>query len=65
MTGLVTNRLLARELEQRGLLPANCRLVEIQVAVDGGIVLRYDKTITAAEFIRVADALTAVAERAA
>jgi hypothetical protein len=56
---------LARELEQRGLLPANCRLVEIQVAVDGGIVLRYDKTITAAEFIRVAQALTAVAERAA
>jgi len=62
MKHYVTNRQIADELQKAGLLPSNCRLVELSIGVDGIAILRYERFVDVEEFGKVADALRAVSE---
>jgi len=60
----VANRDISRELVSRGLLPADCRLLEIVITVDGAAVMRYEQYVSADRLGGFADALRAVADMA-
>ena len=62
MKQLVTNRRIAAELHNAGLLPPSCRLVELSIGVTGALVIRYERFVDVEEFGKVADALRAVSE---
>jgi hypothetical protein len=57
----ITTKRLERELLDRGLLPANCRLVEISVTPASALVIRYEVYVEADQLGRYADALKAAA----
>ena len=58
---VVDNRRLAVELIKRGIVPAQCRLLEVVIAVNGAAVLRFEKFIERDEMIALAEALRASA----
>jgi hypothetical protein len=62
MTKFVSNRALANALMKRGLLPAECRLLEIRLEVDGALAIRYERLVPADELVVFAEALKEVGE---
>lgn len=60
----IPNDRIARALTDRGLVPPECRLLEVQVEVDGALAIRYERLVTAEELRLFADALKEVADEA-
>lgn len=60
----LSNRQLAAELSARGLMPANCRIIEVTLDPSGPLVIRYEVFVTSEQLAQVADAMKAVAEKA-
>lgn len=58
---IVANRPLADALIKRGLMPNHCRMIDVQIAVDGAPIIRYEKFIDGDELREFAEALTEVA----
>lgn len=61
MMNVISNHRLAMELEQRGLLPKHCRLLEVSIPPGGALVLRYEVFVEPGDLAKFADALLAVA----
>jgi len=57
----ISNRTLARELIARGLVPDECRLLDVVIAVSGAVVLRFETFLTAEQMLLFADAFAATA----
>jgi hypothetical protein len=65
MAQVLGSRALAAELMARGLIPPDCRSVELMINADGGLVIRYEQFVSADRLAAFADAMRAVATRAA
>ncbi len=61
MSRIIANRGLAHELIQRGLVPENCRLIDVLIEVEGVVLLRYEKYLTQDESRRFGAAMIATA----
>lgn len=55
---------LAKELMARGLIPDNCRLVEVSIPRHGALIIRYEVFVEADRFALFADAMKAAAQHA-
>jgi len=62
MASLVGNRRISRHLAERGLLPAQCRLVEVSIEPTGALVIRYEVFVHSDQLGALADALKAAAD---
>jgi len=60
-TDYILNRQISAALVERGLLPVNCRLLELSIGVEGATVIRYERFVTGEELGILADALVDVA----
>jgi len=54
------NRRLAHALRLEGLVPPNCRNIEVQIGIDGATVIRYEVFVNVEDIPRVIRALEAV-----
>lgn len=61
---IVSSHRLAEALMARGLLPEKCRLIDIVIAADGALVIRYEQFMTGERLAAYADAMREVAEAA-
>lgn len=64
MNTILSTRLLEKQLIQRGLLPARCRLVEVSITPNSPLVLRYEVFVEAEQLSAFADAMKAAADEA-
>lgn len=57
----LSNRRIGKILSERGLLPPNCRLLEVRLEVDGALVIRYERFVPVSEVRVFAEALLVAA----
>lgn len=65
MGTLMGNRRIAEELQKRGLVPPNCKLLEVRIEPVGALVIHYEVFVTGGQVLELADALRAAAHAAA
>lgn len=58
---IVNTQQIAKELTARGLLPADCRLIEVRIEPHGALVIRYEVFVRHDQLGAFADALKAAA----
>jgi len=58
----ISNRTLARELLVRGLVPEECRLLDVVIGASGAVVLRFETYLTADQMLLFADAFASTAK---
>lgn len=64
MKTIVNTRRIEKELMARGLLPAECRLIEIRMEPSSALVIRYEVLVSVDQFSAFADAMKAAATEA-
>jgi hypothetical protein len=60
MKHLIDVTRLHRPLQDAGLVPANCRLLELSVGVNGVLTLKYEVFVTAAQLIALGNVFAVV-----
>ena len=62
MSNVMGNRRIADELQKRGLVPPNCKLLEMRIEPAGALVIHYEVFVTGDRVLQFADALRAAAQ---
>ena len=62
MASIQGSRRLADALQAEGLLPPNCKLIEVNIPADGAITIEYTVFVTNEDLAKVARALQRAAE---
>ena len=65
MGNVMGTRRIAEELQKRGLVPPNCKLLEVRIEPAGALVIHYEVFVTGGHVLEFADALRAAAQAAA
>jgi hypothetical protein len=61
LSPIISAQFLGAELHKRGLVPENCRQVEVVIGLDGAVIVRYEVLVRADDIPNVIDALKAIA----
>lgn len=61
MANIISTRRIEKELIDRGLLPAQCHLIEVRIEPNAALVIRYEVFVTNDQLGAFADALKAAA----
>lgn len=64
MRHVIQGRTLGKALQEEGLLPPNCQLVEVLIPADGAATIRYTVLVDAADLPKLARAMVKTGEAA-